>query len=157
MKIWLIIFINFHLGYGKTGLKEVGKVLRGPVQTILKKVWSELSPDSMNNQIKDISRDLSEIKTHLDKIEQAVIFGQDVKKIEYLIETYERVISQGKSASENWANTALEYGSDGFYFTLNSLKKLMDGSSKLFADGGSIFDTIAKRYLMYLLNKLQSL
>merc|ERR1712226_1697857 len=80
MKIWLIItiiFINFHLGYGKS-------VLPGPVGAILETAWNELNPNSMKNRIKDISRDLSEIKTHLDKIEQAVIFGRDVKKIEYL-------------------------------------------------------------------------
>ena len=141
MKIWLIIFTNFHLGYGKS-------VLPGPIEAILETAWGELNPNSMKNRIKDISRDLSEIKTHLDKIEQAVIFGRDLKKIEYLIETYEKVMSQGKSAAENWANTALEYGSDGFYYTLNSLKTLMDGSSNLFADDGSIFDTIANRYLV---------
>ena len=136
--IFLLIFVTFQNGNGKD-------ILLGPVGTILQTAWDHFDPDSMTNQIKDILRDLGEIKTHLSKIEQAVIFGPDVKTIEYLIETYEKVISQGKSATEKWANTALEYGSDGFQKTLNSLKTLMDGTSKIFADGGSIFDTIAKR------------
>ena len=138
INIFLLIFVIFQNVNGKD-------ILLGPVGTILKTAWNQLDPDSMKNQIKDVLRDLGEIKTHLNKIEQAVIFGPDVKTIEYLIETYEKVISQGKSAAEKWANTALEYGSDGFQKTLNSLKTLMDGTSKIFADGGSIFDTIAKR------------
>ena len=102
----------------------------------------------MKNQITSIYHDLSKIKTHLDKIEQAVVFARDINNIEHLIETYEKVTSSSESksaAAEKWAKTALEYGSDGFLKTLNSLKTLMDGTSNLFADGGSIFDTIAKK------------
>ena len=138
MKFWLIIFINFHFGYGN---------LPGPIGKILETAWNELNPNSMKNQITSIYHDLSKIKTHLDKIEQAVVFARDINNIEHLIETYEKVTSssESKSAAEKWAKTALEYGSDGFLKTLNSLKTLMDGTSNLFADGGSIFDTIAKK------------
>ena len=57
---------------------------------------------------------MKEIKGHLQKIEIAVIFGQDLKTIEYLIESYVEVIDKNDVAKQQWANTALEFGRDGF-------------------------------------------
>ena len=76
----------------------VGLDIAGPIGKILSISWNQLNPNSLNNQIKTVSRDVKEIKGHLQKIEIAVIFGQDLKTIEYLIETYVEVID--KNANE---------------------------------------------------------
>ena len=104
--------------------------LSGPVYDILRISWNNLNPA----KIKDISEDLVDIKTHLDKLEHTVTFGWDIKTVEHLIETYIDVQLQDKSTQEKWADTALEYGSDGFDKSLKSLKEIMDGSSQIFAE-----------------------
>ena len=114
------------------------------VETLFSKTWSKLNPNSMGNSIKEISLDVKEIKTHLQKIEIAIIFGQDVKTIEYLIESYIDVINKDESAQRKWANTATGYGGDGFKKTLASLKEMMEGSSSLFAKE-SIFKIIVNK------------
>ena len=106
--------------------------LSGPVYAILRISWN--SADGILAKIKDISDDLIDIKTHLDKLEHTVTFGRDIKTVEHLIETYIEVQSQDKSTQEKWADTALEYGSDGFDKSLKSLKETMDGSSQIFAE-----------------------
>ena len=114
------------------------------LEPLFSTAWSQLNPNSMQNRIKEISKDVKQIKTHLQKIEQAIIFGQDVKTIEYLIESYVNVIKRDESAQRNWATTALEFGGDGFQKTLASLKEMMDGSSNLFAKE-SIFEVIVNK------------
>ena len=116
----------------------------GPIGKILSISWNELNPNSLDNQIKTVSRDVKEIKGHLQKIEIAVIFGQDLKTIEYLIESYVEVINKNDDAKQQWADTALEFGRDGFKKCLASLKEMMDGTSNLFAEE-SIFEVIANR------------
>ena len=86
----------------------------GPIGKILSISWNELNPYSLDNQIKTVSRDVKEIKGHLQKIEIAVIFGQDLKTIEYLIESYVEVIDKNDVDKQQWADAALEYGKDGF-------------------------------------------
>ena len=78
------------------------------------------------------------------EIEIATIFGQDIKQIEYLIESYIDETNKNDSAQRDWANTATEFGGDGFKKTLGSLKEMMDGSSKLFAQD-SIFEVIVNK------------
>ena len=76
-------------------------------------------------------------------LEHAVIFGPDIQTIEYLIKTYNDISeSNNTQAKEKWADLALELGSDGFQKSLNSLKSMMEGNNKLFAEG-SILDVIA--------------
>ena len=114
------------------------------VEPLFSTAWSKLNPNSMQNLVKEISKDVKEIKTHLQKIEIAIIFGQDIKTIEYLIESYIDVINKDESAQRGWANTAMEFGGDGFQKTLSSLKEMMDGSSNLFAKE-SIFEVIVNK------------
>ena len=114
------------------------------VEPLFSTAWSKLNPNSMQNLVKQISKDVKEIKTHLQKIEVAIIFGQDVKTIEFLIDSYIGVINKGESAQGRWANTAMEFGGDGFQKTLSSLKEMMDGSSNLFAKE-SIFEVIVNK------------
>ena len=111
---------------------------------IFSELWSQLNPISMENNIKTIVNEVREIKTHLQKIEIATIFGQDVKQIEYLIESYIDVVNKNDSAQGDWADTATEFGGDGFRKTLTSLKEMMDGSSTLFAQD-SIFEVIVNK------------
>ena len=120
------------------------KALASPLGKLLSISWNELNPYSLDNQIKTVSRDVKEIKGHLQKIEIAVIFGQDLKTIEYLIESYVEVINKNDDAKQQWADTALEFGRDGFKKCLTSLKEMMDGTSNLFAEE-SIFEVIANR------------
>ena len=118
----------------------VGLDIVGPIGKILSISWSQLKPSGLDNQIKTVSRDVKEIKGHLQKIEIAVIFGQDLKTIEYLIESYVEVINKNDFAKQQWADTAR----DGFKKCLASLKEMMDGTSNLFAEE-SIFEVIANR------------
>ena len=54
----------------------VGSVLALAVEPLFSTAWSQLNPNSMESRIKEISKDVKEIKTHLHKIEVAIIFGQ---------------------------------------------------------------------------------
>ena len=121
----------------------VGLDIVGPIGKILSISWSQLKPSGLDNQIKTVSRDVKEIKGHLQKFEigqDLFVFGQDLKTIEYLIESYVEVINKNDFAKQQWADTAR----DGFKKCLASLKEMMDGTSNLFAEE-SIFEVIANR------------
>ena len=80
-------------------------------------------------------------------LEHAVIFGPDIQTVEYLIKTYNDISENNNTqAKEKWADLALELGSDGFQKSLNSLKSMMEGKNKLFAEG-SILDVIAGKQI----------
>ena len=114
-------------------------VLANPAATLLALLWEEVSPASLKNEVRQVNKELAEIKTHLGKIEQAVIFGRDIKTIEFLVTKYTQI--SDIEEMDKWAETALEYGSDGFDRTIKSLEEMMLGTSQLFAEG-SIFGTI---------------
>lgn len=114
--------------------------LPGFVVPLLQMGWDQINPYSINNQIKDISSQLKNIKTQLEKIEHTVIFGKDIKTIEYLIDIYNN--DGTDEEKEKWADIALSYSSDGFDKSLSSLEELMDGTSHIFVEG-SIFQLIA--------------
>jgi hypothetical protein len=116
--------------------------LLGPASSLLAMAWDEVSPGSLNNQIRQVAGQLTDIKTHLGKIEQAIIFGRDIKTLEYLVTKYSNISDKDDIERGKWAETALEYGSDGFDRSINSLKAMIEGTSQIFADS-SIFATIA--------------
>jgi len=116
--------------------------LPGFVAPIFTMGWDQINPYSINNQIKSISSELKNVKTQLEKIEHTVIFGNDIKTIEYLIEIYNDKVNASDEEKGKWAETALSYGSDGFQKTLSSMEKFMEGTSRILAEG-SIFQIIA--------------
>ena len=55
-------------------------------ETLFDTAWDELNPiNSMEDQIEEISKEVKEIRTHLGKIEIAIMFGDDVLQIEHLV------------------------------------------------------------------------
>jgi hypothetical protein len=115
-----------------------------PFVTLLSTAWDTINPNSMINNIKDLEKELQNIKLHLEKIEHGVMFGRDMKNIEYLIEQYnEQMLKNDSSAKLTWANLALRVGSDGFQRSMKSLEEMIDGTSQIFAEG-SIFSLLAK-------------
>eukprot|EP00092_Neocalanus_flemingeri_P007193 GFUD01007771.1.p1 GENE.GFUD01007771.1~~GFUD01007771.1.p1 ORF type:complete len:337 (+),score=77.82 GFUD01007771.1:41-1012(+) len=137
MKVHMVLNILILTGLG--GGDAVGFPIPELVTGILKLAWDEVNPNSLDNRVKEISNQLKDIKTHLEKLEHTVIFGRDIKTIEYLIGKY----NTRNLDKQEWADIALEYGSDGFDRSLISVKEMMKGTSNLFAEG-SIFAVIAK-------------
>lgn len=116
----------------------------GPVLSLLQMGWDTASPFSIQNRIKDLAKDIETIKTHLQKLEHGVVFGRDMKTIEYLIDQFNAIVITSNANSKlNWANLALSLGSDGFRRSLTSLEEMLEGTSQIFAEG-SIFGLIAK-------------
>ena len=109
--------------------------LPGFVAPIFTMAWDQINPYSINNQIKSISSELKNVKTQLEKIEHTVIFGNDIKTIEYLIEIYNDKVNASDEEKGKWAEIALSYGSDGFQKTLSSMEKFMEGTSRILAEG----------------------
>lgn len=137
---YCVLFSVLLLGQGRASMDVVA--LATPAASLLTLAWEEASPSSLKNQVRKVRAELAEIKTHLGKLEQAIIFGRDIKTIEFLIDKYTSI--SDIEDKEKWAETALEYGSDGFEKTINSLKEMILGTSQVFAEG-SIFTTIASK------------
>ena len=97
----------------------------------------------MKNQIRDLGKEIQNVKTHLQKLEHAIMFGKEMKTIEYLIDEFHEVSDLADDSEEKirWADLAISLGSDGFKKSLASLEQMMDGTSHVFAEG-SIFNTI---------------
>ena len=123
-----------------TLVRQSEGTLPGFVVPLLQMGWDQINPYSINNQIKGISSQLKNMKTQLEKLEHTVIFGKDIKTIEYLIDIYNK--NGTEEEKEKWAEIALSYSSDGFDKSLSSLEELMDGTSHIFAEG-SIFQLLA--------------
>lgn len=145
MEIHPFVFFVFLLIGINEGDTLAIPAIPAPVSTLLQMAWAKVNPSTMDIEIKKISKSLDEMKTKLEKLEHAVIFGQDIKTIEYLIEKFNTNNKNNNSQfdKEMWAMTAIENGSDGFDKSLKSLGEMMDGTSKIFAEG-SIFEVIAK-------------
>ena len=111
------------------------------ITPILGMAWDKVNPYSLDNQIKAVYSELKNIKTEIDKLEHAVVFGRDVKTVEYLIEKYKDIEGNGNE-KDKWAQTALAFDDGGFDKSLTLLEEMMDGSSHLFAEG-SIFQKLA--------------
>jgi hypothetical protein len=115
-----------------------------PFLTLLNTGWDTINPNSMINRIKDLAEEIQSIKLHLEKLEHSVVFGRDMKNIEYLIDQYnEYMLKNDSNAQLKWANLALSFGSDGFQRSLTSLEEMIGGTSQIFAEG-SIFSLITK-------------
>ena len=105
--------------------------------------WDTANPNSLQNKISDLSNKLKDIKTQIQKLEHAVMFGKEVKSIEYLIDQYDNHVMEGNFQDKlKLANLALSFGSDGFQRSLYSLEEMIEGTSQMFAEG-SIFKIIA--------------
>ena len=135
--MWLFIVLS--------GNKKCDGALPAPLVTLLQMGWDQANPYSINNQVKALAREIQNIKTHLQKLEHAVMFGKEMKTIEYLIERYNNVYDLTDASQDKirWSDSALQIGSDGFEKPLTYLRQMMDGSSQIFAEG-SIFNVIAK-------------
>ena len=135
--LWLVIVLSCK--------QKCDGALPAPLLTLLQMGWDQANPYSMNNQVKNLAREIQNIKTHLQKLEHAVMFGKEMKTIEYLIERYNKVYDLNDTSQDKirWADSALQIGSDGFEKPLAYLRQMMDGSSQIFAEG-SIFNVIAK-------------
>ena len=105
-----------------TLVRQSEGTLPGFVVPLLQMGWDQINPYSINNQIKGISSQLKNMKTQLEKLEHTVIFGKDIKTIEYLIDIYNK--NGTEEEKEKWAEIALTYSSDGFDKSLSSLGKL---------------------------------
>ena len=139
MKIIKFVLVVFLISF----FRADGK-LPGPVLSLLQMGWDTANPLSMQNRIKDMAKDIEAIKTHLQKLEHGVMFGRDMKTIEYLIDQYnEKMLKNNTNSKLKWANLALGLGSDGFQRSLTSLEEMIEGTSHIFAEG-SIFGLIAK-------------
>ena len=65
------------------------------------------------------------------KAEFAVIFGHDIRTLEFLIDKYTRFQDDDETQKRDWADTALGFGQDGFDRATSSLRD----TNQLFAEG----------------------
>ena len=125
-------------------LLNTPKVRPNPAVALLQMAWDHVNPGSLQNRIKRVSKDLNDIKTSMVKAEFAVIFGHDIRTLEFLIDKYIRFQDDDETQKRDWADTALGFGQDGFDRATSSLRDMIEGTNQLFAQG-SILEVIAKK------------
>ena len=125
-------------------LLNTAKVRPNPAVALLGMAWNKINPGSLQNRVKRISKDLSDIKTSMVKAEFAVIFGQDIRTLEFLNNKYLSFQDDNEIQKRDWADTALGYGQDGFERATTSLRDMIEGRNQLFAQG-SILEVIARK------------
>ena len=54
-----------------------------PALALLQVAWEQVMPGSVKNRVKKIQKELEDIKTSIVKSEFAVIYGDDIKTLEY--------------------------------------------------------------------------
>ena len=125
-------------------LLSTPKVRPNPAVALLQMAWDHVNPGSVQNRIKRVSKDLNDIKTSMVKAEFAVIFGHDIRTLEFLIDKYIRFQEDDETQKRDWADTALGYGQDGFDRATSSLRDMIEGTNQLFAQG-SILEVVAEK------------
>ena len=74
IKFHSIILLTILLSFGRD-LESLPPI----IAPLLGTAWDAINPSSVQNRIKDLAKEIENIKTHLQKLEHSVIFGDDKK------------------------------------------------------------------------------
>jgi len=87
---------------------NAGYVRPNPALALLQVAWDKVNPGSVTNRIKEISKELGNIKTSIVKSEFAAIYGDDIKTLEYLVDKYASFTESDTRQKEEWAETVFD-------------------------------------------------